>query len=186
MQALIGACMTPDFPARVAVVISNNPEAQGLNIAAAQEIPVATVNHKDYANKAEFENALQQVLSEYHIDLICLAGFMRLLSSEFIADWPNKIINIHPSLLPAYKGLDTHERVLADGASESGCSVHFVTSGMDEGPVILQKKVPVFPDDTVQMLTTRILEQEHIIYPLAVRFIAEGRIRTIDGKSEIQ
>lgn len=186
MQALISACEDQDFPARVAVVVSNRPDAAGLEIAAVKNIPVAIVDHKTYTGKAAFEQALQDVLAGYDIDLICLAGFMRILSADFIAAWPDKIINIHPSLLPAYKGLDTHGRAIADKVAESGCSVHFVTPGMDEGPVIIQKKVPVFADDTPQTLASRVLEQEHVAYPEAVRLIGEKRVRVVDGKVEIQ
>ncbi len=185
MQALIGACSKSEFPASVSVVISNRPGAAGLESAADAGIATAVIDHKNYEDKASFERALQEVLSGYKPDLICLAGFMRLLSADFISLWPDRIINIHPSLLPDYKGLHTHERALADGVKESGCTVHFVTPEMDAGPIVLQKKVAVLPEDTPDALAARILEQEHGAYLEAVRLIGEGGIRIIDGKAEI-
>lgn len=185
MQALIHACARPDFPAQVAIVISNRPAAAGLAVAAQAGVETAVVDHNSYPDKAAFEQALQAALARHDVDLICLAGFMRILSADFIRRWQGQIINIHPSLLPAYKGLDTHARALADGARESGCSVHFVTPEMDAGPVILQKKVPVFAGDTAETLAARVLEQEHIAYPEAVKLIGEGRIRQVDDSAEI-
>lgn len=173
MAALIEACRDPDFPARVCVVISNRPDAAGIEMVSSFNIKTEIVDHKNYEDKPGFESELQETLSAYKPDLICLAGFMRILSAEFISLWPKKIINIHPSLLPDYKGLNTYERVLADGCTESGCSMHYVTHEMDAGPVILQKKVAVLPDDTKDSLAARILAQEHIAYPEAVRFIAD-------------
>ena len=186
MQALVDACEQPGFPARVALVVSNRPDAPGLDIAAAHGIATKTVDHKSYPDKAAFEQALDEALRSCDIDLICLAGFMRILSADFIARWPDRIINIHPSLLPAYKGLDTHERAIAAGETQSGCSVHVVTPGMDEGPVILQKTVPVLSDDTPDTLAARVLEQEHVAYPEAVRLIGEGGVRIVDGAVEIR
>ncbi len=185
MQALINACRGEDFPAQISVVISNRPDASGLQKAKDAGIETAVVDHKDFADKGAFEDALLNALSEHKIDLICLAGFMRILSANFIAQWPDKIINIHPSLLPAYKGLNTHERVLADGGTASGCTVHFVVPEMDAGPTILQKKVDVLTDDTPDTLAARILEQEHLAYPEAVKLIGEKRVRNIDGRVEI-
>lgn len=185
MQALLKACENPDFPAQVGVVIANKPDAGGLEIARQAGVATEVVNHKEYEGKAAFEQALQAVLEKYQPDLVCLAGFMRILSADFIAHWPDRIINIHPSLLPAYKGLDTHERVLADGGSESGCSVHFVIPEMDAGPVIVQKRVKVEENDTPDTLAARILEQEHIAYPEAVRLIGEGRVTMVDGTVKI-
>ncbi|MCB9989758.1 MAG: phosphoribosylglycinamide formyltransferase [Rhodospirillales bacterium] len=185
MQALIEACKADDFPARVALVLSNRPDAGGLQIAQDAGIQTASVDHKAYDSKAAFEGALQDVLSSHEIDLICLAGFMRLLSADFIGRWPDQIINIHPSLLPAYKGLDTHARAIADGAVEAGCTVHVVIPEMDAGPVILQKKVPVLAGDTPDALAARVLAQEHAAYPEAVRAIGDGRIRLVDGSVKI-
>lgn len=173
MEALIHACSQPGFPARVAAVISNRPGAQGLEKAAAVNIPVETVDHKQFSGKADFETALHGAIKKYDPDIICLAGFMRILSAGFIQNWPDRIVNIHPSLLPDYKGLDTHARVLADGCAETGCTVHYVVPEMDEGPVILQKKVRLLPGDNAETLAARVLEQEHLAYPEAVRILAE-------------
>jgi phosphoribosylglycinamide formyltransferase 1 len=172
MQALIEACRNPDFPAVISIVISSRADAAGLKKAAEAGIPVSVVERTSFNSKAAFESVLQKTLSDHPIDLICLAGFMHLLSSDFIASWQNRIINIHPSLLPAYKGLDTHTRVLGAGDRETGCSVHFVTPDMDDGPLILQKKVSVRPGDTPDILAERVLEQEHIAYPEAIRQVA--------------
>lgn len=172
MEALIDACAAPAFPARVSVVISNRPDAAGLAKASAAGIATEIVDHKNFPDKETFEAALRAALEKHPADLICLAGFMRILSADFIARWPERIINIHPSLLPDYKGLNTHERVLADGGLETGCTVHYVIPAMDEGPAILQKKVPVRPGDTPESLAARVLEQEHIVYPEAVRLLA--------------
>ena len=173
MQALIEACDNPDFPAVIRVVISSRADAAGLKKAA--NIPAIVIARADYASKPAFEKALQEALAEYPVDLICLAGFMHLLSADFIGSWEDRIINIHPSLLPAHKGLDTHARVLAAGETETGCSVHFVTPGMDEGPVIVQRKVAVLRDDTADTLAARVLAEEHIAYPEAIRQIAMSR-----------
>lgn len=172
MQALVRACESPDFPARVAVVISNNPDAPGLIFARQAGIPAETVDHRAFGSRDAFEAALRRSLAKHPVDLICLAGFMRVLGADFTGAWPGRIINIHPSLLPAYKGLNVHERVLADGCTESGCTVHYVTPELDAGPVILQQSVPVLPGDTPETLAARVLEQEHAIYPEAVRMLA--------------
>lgn len=185
MEALARACAALDFPAQIKLVLSNRPDAAGLASAQAAGLETALVDHKNYPDKAAFERALQETLQGYNIDLICLAGFMRLLSADFITRWPNRIINIHPSLLPAYKGLHTHERVLADGVDETGCSVHFIRPEMDAGPVILQKKVNVQPGDTAQSLAARVLAQEHLAYPQAVRLIAQGRVKLVNDQVEI-
>lgn len=186
MQSLIAACAADDFPARVRVVIANRPDAAGLDHARAAGIPAMLVDHAAYPDKAAFEAALQDVLARYPVDMICLAGFMRILSGAFIASWPGRIINIHPSLLPAYKGLDTHARALADGQSEAGCSVHYVTATLDDGPVILQERVPVRPDDTPESLAARVLAAEHRLYPAAVRRLAQEKMRlTVEDRAEI-
>lgn len=175
MRALIEACAAPDYPARVSVVIANRQDAAGLELAMQAGIPAEIVDQRTFEDKESFEAALQEKLDAYPVDLICLAGFMRVLSGAFVGHWTDRIINIHPSLLPDYKGLHTHERVLADGRQESGCTVHFVTPELDAGPVILQKKVRVLDHDTPESLAARILEQEHIAYPEAVRMIAEQK-----------
>ncbi len=177
LQSIIDACAEPKFPADIAVVISNEPMARGLARAKAAGIPTVVINHRDFADRADFDAALDQQLAASGVQLICLAGFMRLLGEEFTAQWRDRLINIHPSLLPAFRGLNTHQRVLESGVRFTGCTVHFVRANMDEGPIIIQAAVPVRPDDTVKSLAERILAVEHRIYPLAVRLIAEDRVR---------
>jgi len=173
MAALIEAAKAVDYPAEIALVLSNVPGAGGLAVAAAEGIATATVDHRAYGRDREaFERAMQAVLEAQRIDIVCLAGFMRILTPWFVGRWEGRMINIHPALLPAYKGLDTHARALADGATEHGATVHFVTPGMDEGETILQEAVPVLPGDTAESLARRVLEVEHRIYPQALRMIA--------------
>ena len=173
MAALIEAAKAADYPAEIALVLSNVPGAGGLAVAAAEGIATATVDHRAYGRDREaFERAMQGVLEAQRIDIVCLAGFMRILTPWFVGQWEGRMINIHPALLPAYKGLDTHARALADGATEHGATVHFVTPGMDEGETILQEAVPVLPGDTAESLARRVLEVEHRIYPQALRMIA--------------
>lgn len=173
MEALITACQAPNYPAEIVLVLSNRPDAPGLQTAQKAGIPTAVVDHKDYPkDKAAFEAAINETLVDHPIDLICLAGFMRILSADFIAQWPEKIINIHPSLLPKFKGLDTHQRALDSGEREHGCTVHYVIPEMDAGPIILQRRIDILPDDTVNSLTARVLEQEHIAYPEALKIVA--------------
>ena len=177
LQALIDARRDPAFPATIATVISNEPGAGGLARAEAAGIPTTTINHRDFADRAAFEAALHAALTGAGIELVCLAGFMRLLTEGFVRRWWDRLINIHPSLLPAFRGLHVHEAVLAYGARFSGCTVHFVRPAMDDGPIIVQAAVPVLADDDAGRLAARILAEEHRIYPLAVRLIAEGRVR---------
>ncbi|WP_296577704.1 phosphoribosylglycinamide formyltransferase [Phreatobacter sp.] len=173
MAALIAAAKAEDYPAEIALVLSNVPAAGGLAIAAAEGIATATIDHRAYGRDREaFERAMQAVLEAHRIDIVCLAGFLRILTPWFVGHWEGRMINIHPALLPAYKGLDTHARALADGATEHGATVHFVTPGMDEGETILQEAVPVLPGDTPETLGQRVLAVEHRIYPLALRMIA--------------
>ncbi|MDP2800609.1 MAG: phosphoribosylglycinamide formyltransferase [Phreatobacter sp.] len=173
MAALVAAAKAEDYPAEIALVLSNVPEAGGLAIAAAEGIATATVDHRAYRRDREaFERAMQDVLAAHRIDIVCLAGFLRILTPSFVGQWEGRMINIHPSLLPAYKGLDTHARALADGAGKHGATVHFVTPGMDEGEIILQEAVPVLPGDTPETLGARVLAVEHEIYPQALRMIA--------------
>ena len=176
MVALIEAAKDKDFPAEIALVVSNEPAAQGLERARAAGIATAVVDHRPHGkDRAAFERALQAAIEPHRIDLICLAGFMRLLTPWFINQWQGRLINIHPALLPAFKGLDTHARALAAGAKQHGATVHFVVPEMDSGPVILQEAVPVLPDDTEATLAARVLAAEHRIYPQALRLVAEGR-----------
>lgn len=174
MEALIGAAKAPDYPAEIVLVISDNPEARGLETARREGIAARAVARSSYGSKSAHEDAIHQALEEAHVEIVCLAGFMRLLSAEFLAPWEGRIINIHPSLLPRHKGLDTHARAIDAGDSVHGCSVHQVTAGMDEGPVILQAEVPVLPDDTKVSLAARVLKEEHRIYPLALAEVATG------------
>lgn len=174
MSALIEAAKAPDFPAEIAGVLSNRAAAPGLAIAAVEGIATASLAQSRFPSRDMFEDTMTQVLESWEVDYVCLAGFMRILGEDFVTRWQGRLINIHPSLLPAYKGLDTHERVLADGATEHGCTVHFVTPGLDEGPAILQARVPVLADDTVETLSARVLVEEHRLYPQALRLLATG------------
>lgn len=158
-------------PATLALAISNRPDAAGIALCAAQNIDCAVIDHKLYRDREGFEAALQAALLAAQIDLICCAGFMRLLTPTFVAHWHDRLINIHPSLLPAYKGLNTHARALQDGASEHGCTVHYMRAEMDDGPLIVQKSVPVMHDDTAETLAARVLAQEHIAYPEALDIV---------------
>ena len=176
LQALIDACAAGDFPATVALVVANNPDAQGLARADAGRIPTAVVERRDHGDRDAFDAALSETIGRHGADLVCLAGFMTILGAGFVEQWRDRLINIHPSLLPAYRGLDTHARVLAAGIRTTGCTVHFVTAEVDAGPIIIQESVPVEPDDTPQTLAARVLVAEHRIYPKAVRLIAEGRV----------
>jgi len=181
MTALIEAAKAPDYPAEIALVLSNEPAAAGLQRAQAEGIPTAVVDHRAFGkDRAAFERAMHSVLQAHRIDLVCLAGFMRLLTPYFISQWDGRLINIHPALLPQFKGLDTHARALAAGVREHGATVHFVVPEVDAGPIIVQAAVPVLSGDTESSLAARVLEVEHRIYPQALRLLAEGRI-TIDG-----
>ena len=178
LATLVEAAKEPSYPAEIALVVSNNPEAAGLAHARTAGILTAAIDHRPYGkDRAAFEAALQQVLDAHRIDLICLAGFMRLLTASFTSAWQGRIINIHPALLPAFRGLDTHARVLAAGATTHGATVHFVVPEMDGGPIIAQAAVPVLADDTPETLAARVLAVEHKIYPQALRAVAEGRAR---------
>jgi phosphoribosylglycinamide formyltransferase-1 len=180
MEALIAAARAPDFPAEIVLVLSNRPDAQGLAKAKAAGIAVAAVDHKIYGSRESFERSLQIVLDTYAVEFICLAGFLRLFTPWFIGQWRGKMLNIHPALLPAYRGLHTHERALADGVKIHGCTVHFVVPEMDEGPIVAQAAVPVLDADTPEALGARVLAQEHVIYPLALRLVASGAVQ-IEG-----
>ncbi|MFD1623050.1 phosphoribosylglycinamide formyltransferase [Azospirillum griseum] len=182
LQALIDACAAPDFPAEIALVLSNKADAFGLERAAKAGIPTAVVSHRDFpGDKAAFETAMDAQLRQAGVQLVCLAGFMRLLSPLFVSLWHDALINIHPSLLPSFKGLDTHERALQAGVRFHGCTVHYVRVEMDVGPIVAQAAVPVLPDDDAHSLADRVLESEHALYPHAVRLIAEGRAH-VDGE----
>jgi len=179
LAALIAAAQAPDYPAEIVLVVSNRPEAAGLAYASEHGIASEIADHKAFATKAEFEARLQAVLSVAGIELVCLAGFMRLLSGEFVELWQNRIINIHPSLLPAFRGLDTHVRALAAGVCIHGATVHFVRHETDEGPIVAQAAVPVLPDDNAERLAARVLRAEHRLYPMALRLVASGVARGV-------
>ena len=173
MEALINSCAQADFPAEITVVIANRPDAGGIEKAQAAGLKTAIIDHKQFSNRQAFEEVLQRTILEHGgIDLVCLAGFMRVLTPWFVDQWPERMLNIHPSLLPDYKGLDTHARALADGRTEAGCTVHYVVPEMDDGPVIVQRRVPILPGDTPDTLAARILVEEHQAYPEAVRIVA--------------
>ena len=178
LQAIIDACENPNFPAQISVVVSNVPDAFGLERAQSANIETAVVNHKDYDGRESFEAALQEELGNHDVDLICLAGFMRILTAGFIDQWPEKIINIHPSLLPKHKGLNTHQRAIDVGDDMSGCTVHYVVPEMDSGPIIVQKSVPILDNDNEETLAARVLEQEHIAYPEAIELIAQEHLKS--------
>lgn len=177
MASLIAAAKHPHYPADISLVLSNVPDAPGLATAASHNIATAAVDHKIYAGREAFEAVLQKMLEAHRIDFICLAGFMRLLTPGFTESWKGRMINIHPALLPSYKGLHTHERALADGVKIHGCTVHYVVPEMDAGPIIAQAAVAVLDDDTPQTLGARVLEQEHVIYPRALALAASGKVR---------
>ena len=185
LQALLDATRDEAFPAEIAVVISNVAGAAGLERAAEAGIRTHVVDHRDFDGRASFDRAVGSVLSTYDVRLVCLAGFMRILSKAFVDQWKDRIINIHPSLLPAFKGLNVHERVIEAGVRLTGCTVHFVRPEMDEGPIVVQGAVVVQEGDTPESLADRVLQVEHRIYPLAVRLIAEGRARVVGSRVPI-
>ena len=180
MEALIAAARDPNYPAEIALVLSNRPDATGLATARTAGIAVAAVDHKIYAGREEFERSMQAMLEIHRIELICMAGFMRLVTPWFIGQWHGRMLNVHPALLPAFRGLRTHERALADGVKIHGCTVHFVVPAMDEGPILAQAAVPVLDTDTAESLGRRVLAQEHLIYPAALARLAGGGL-TVQG-----
>lgn len=176
MSALIAAARKPDYPAEIVGVLSNRAAAPGLAIAAADGIATASLAQSRFPSRDMFEDVMTLTLESWDVDIVCLAGFMRILGEDFVQRWAGRLINIHPSLLPLYRGLDTHERALADGARVHGCTVHFVTPGLDEGASILQAEVPVLPGDTPDTLAARVLVEEHRIYPEALKLLATGQV----------
>lgn len=185
LQALIDAAASPEFPAEIVRVVSNVPGAGGLERAAQAGIATATIDHRDFEDRETFEDALQAALKADEVELVCLAGFMRLLTKDFVDRWYDRMINIHPSLLPSYKGLHTHERVLEDGVRFTGCTVHFVRAEMDAGPIIVQAAVAVHTDDDEDTLAARVLTAEHRCYPLALELVAGRRTRVVENRVEI-
>lgn len=186
LQSLIEAARDPEYPAEIALVISNVSAVAGLDRAAAAGIPAEVIDHRSFSGREPFEDALHAALAEVGAELVCLAGFMRLLTPSFVERWRDRVINIHPSLLPAFRGLHVHEKVIAYGARFSGCTVHFVRPAMDDGPIIVQAVVPVLSGDDAERLAARVLAAEHRIFPLAVRLIAEGRVRIVNERVIIE
>lgn len=184
MRALIDGCAGGRIPAEIVMVISNNPDAGGLEHARCAGIATKIIDHRQFTDRSTFDTAMTEALRGAGVELLCLAGFMRLLTPGFVATWKNRMINIHPSLLPAFPGLDTHARALAAGVRFAGCTVHFVRDETDTGPIIVQAAVPVLPDDTPDSLAARVLEAEHRAYPLALRLVAEGRVR-VEGERAV-
>jgi phosphoribosylglycinamide formyltransferase 1 len=176
MEALIRACENPDYPAEIVGVLSNKADAKGLEFAAAKGIPAIAVPHKNYSSREAHDAALHEALVALKPDIIACAGYMRIMTAGFVAKWKGRMINIHPSLLPDFKGTHTHERALAAGVSEHGCSVHYVTAELDDGPVIAQARVPVLPGDTPDTLAARVLIEEHKLYPEALRMVCERNL----------
>jgi phosphoribosylglycinamide formyltransferase 1 len=185
MEAIVRAAQQEQWPARVAAVISNRADAPGLAFAAANGIATAVVANKDYASRDAFDAALQRVIDSYTPDLVVLAGFMRILGAPFTAHYANRMLNIHPSLLPSFVGLHTHQQALDAGVKVHGATVHFVTSLLDHGPIVAQATVPVLDSDTADSLAARILEQEHQLYPRAVRWFVEGKLTVTDGRVQV-
>lgn len=183
LKALISACAEPQFPAELILVISNKADAAGLQHARAAGIPTHIIPQTEFSSRESFDTALNTALADVCVELVCLAGFMRILSDGFVQKWLGRMINIHPSLLPAFKGSHVHERAIESGVRVSGCTVHFVTPEMDSGPPIAQAAVPVLAGDTPETLAARVLKAEHRLYPIALRMVAEGRVWMENGKA---
>ncbi len=181
LQSLIDAAADPDFPAEIALVVSNRPKAQGLARAAKAGIKQSVIDHKDFETREDFDAALSEALRMAEVDFVCLAGFMRILTPKFVNDWRGRLLNIHPSLLPAFRGLHVHERMIDAGVKIAGCSVHFVSSEPDAGPIVGQAALTVQPGETAETLAERILELEHKLYPACVRLIVENKARLSGG-----
>ncbi len=186
LQSLIDAQTVGSLGAEIGIVISNLHEVQCLERAAAAGIPTTVINHQDFAGREPFEDALHDELMSHETELVCLAGFMRLLTDGFVNRWTDRLVNIHPSLLPSFKGLHTHERAIQAGVRFVGCTVHFVRAETDAGPIIVQAAVPILSDDTPDTLAARVLSEEHKIYPLAVSMIAEGRVEVVNNTVQIK
>lgn len=180
LQALLDACSDPGFPAKIVKVISNNPDVEGLRRARQAGVAAEVINHRRFDDRATFEAALTGAMEQVGVQLICHAGFMRIVTSEYLRHWHNRLINIHPSLLPAFPGLDTHRRALEAGVKLHGCTVHYVREEVDVGPIIGQAAVPVLEDDTEDALAARVLSAEHKLYPLCLKLVAEGRV-SVEG-----
>ena len=185
MESLLAAVASGELPVRIAGVLSNRPDAKGLETAAAHGVPTCVVDHKQFAEREAFDAAMAEAIDRFSPDLVVLAGFMRILTDGFVQHFAGRLVNIHPSLLPAFPGLHTHRKALEEGVRIHGCTVHFVTPTLDHGPVIVQAAVPVLDGDDEASLAARVLAQEHQVYPLAVRWFAEGRLRLVDGRVQL-
>jgi phosphoribosylglycinamide formyltransferase-1 len=181
MEAIVQACATEGWPARIAAVVSNRPDAAGLQFAQARGIATAVVDHKGFADRDAFDAELARVVNGYSPDVVVLAGFMRILTPAFVTQFEGRMLNVHPSLLPAFPGLGTHQRAIEAGCKVAGATVHFVTAELDHGPIIAQATVAVLPGDTEQTLSARVLSREHVLYPRAVRWLVEGLLRVEGG-----
>ncbi len=181
MESLLNAAAEGSLPVQVAAVISNRPDAKGLETAAAQDVETCVVDHTRFDSRESFDAAMIKMIDSYSPDLVVLAGFMRILTDGFVRRYEGRLLNIHPSLLPSFPGLHTHRRALEEGVRVHGCTVHFVTPQLDHGPVVVQAAVPVLDGDDEATLAQRVLEQEHQVYPLAVRWFAEDRLKLVDG-----
>ncbi len=185
LQALLDACADSAFPAEIALVIANVADAPALARAERAGVATRTIPHRDFPSREDFDAALDRALREAGIDIVCLAGFMRILTPGFVEGWRGRMINVHPALLPAFKGLDTHARALAEGVKLHGCTVHLVVPDLDAGPILAQAAVPVLDGDDADALAARVLIQEHRLYPLALKLLAEGRVRIGNGRTHI-
>ncbi|MFN4272931.1 MAG: phosphoribosylglycinamide formyltransferase [Aliihoeflea sp.] len=183
MAALIAAAAEPDFPAEIAGVIADRTDARGLERAGALGVPVQAITPQEHPDKQALDSALDAALGNLGAEYVCLAGYMRLLSPAFVEKWSGRLINIHPSLLPLFKGLDSHRSCLEAGMRIHGCTVHFVTAEMDAGPIIAQAAVPVLPTDDEDALSARVLKAEHDLYPLALQLVLDGKVRMEDGRA---
>jgi phosphoribosylglycinamide formyltransferase-1 len=185
LQALLDACATPDFPAEIALVVSNKADAFALERARRAKVATKVISHRDFSTREAFDASIDAALRAAGVEFVCLAGFMRILSAWFVDRWRDRVLNIHPSLLPAYKGLDTHARAIAAGEKFGGCTVHIVRPELDDGPIILQAEVPIGPTDDAKSLADRVLMEEHRIYPAALRLIAEKRVKIANETATI-
>lgn len=181
LQAILDSCQQGDINGKITAVVSNRSDAYGLQRAKDAGIDAIAIEHNDFSDRTQFDQQLMTEIDQYQPDLLILAGYMRILSTEFVQHYAGKMLNIHPSLLPKYQGLNTHQRAIDNGDSEHGASVHFVTDELDGGPVILQAKVPVFPDDTAEDVALRVNSQELTIYPLVTQWFCAGRLQMVDG-----
>ncbi len=186
LQALIDAARDKSYPATIELVVANRPDAAGLRRAQTAGIATTVVDHRSFPDRAAFDRASDAKLRDAGIEFVCLAGFMRILTPEFVEEWRDRLINIHPSLLPAFRGANAHEQAIAAGVRVSGCTVHFVRPETDDGPIILQSAVPVLQDDSPSTLAARVLREEHRVYPKALRLIAQGRVHVTDGHVMIE